>query len=69
MVFQYTENTQLSTSGSVVRKMTETPDENFDIEEEIVFFYLTIPGDYSDYNILEEENETISKNDEVWVKT
>ena len=30
---------------------------------------LTIPSDYSDYNILEEEKETRSKNDEVWVKT
>ena len=26
---------------------------------------LTIPGDYSDYDILEEEKETLSKNDEV----
>ena len=30
---------------------------------------LTIPGDYSDCDILEEEKETISKNDEVWIKT
>ena len=30
---------------------------------------LTIPGDYSDYDILEEEKEDIYKNDEVWVKT
>ena len=30
---------------------------------------LTIPGGYSDYDILEEEKETISKNDEVWFKT
>ena len=30
---------------------------------------LTIPSDYSDYNILEEEKETRLKNDEVWVKT
>ena len=32
------------------------------------FYDLTIPGDYSDYDILEEEKETISLNDEVWVK-
>ena len=30
---------------------------------------LTNPGDYSGYDILDEENETISKNYEVWVKT
>ena len=33
------------------------------------FDRLTIPVDYSDYDIFEEERETISKNDEVWVKT
>ena len=26
-------------------------------------------GDYSDYNILEEEKGSISKNDVIWVKT
>ena len=62
-------NTELSTSESVARKMTETPNENFDTEEDISFDDLTIPGDYSYYDILEEEKETISKNDEVWVKT
>ena len=35
----------------------------------MAFDDLTIPGDYSDYDILEEEKENISKNDEVWVKT
>ena len=30
---------------------------------------LTITGDYSDYNILEEEKDTITENDDVWVKT
>ena len=34
----------------------------------MAFDDLTIPGDYSDYDILEEEKETISKNDEVWFK-
>ena len=34
----------------------------------MAFDDLTIPGDYSDYDILEEEKENISKNDEVWVK-
>ena len=32
------------------------------------FDNFTIPGDYSDNDMLEEEKETISKNDEVWVK-
>ena len=32
--------------------MTETPDENVDAEEEMDFYYLTIPGDYSDCDIL-----------------
>ena len=35
----------------------------------MAFYDLTIPGYYSNYDILEEETETISKNYEVWVKT
>ena len=35
--------------------MTESPDENVDTEEEMAFGDLTIPGDDSDYDILEEE--------------
>ena len=35
----------------------------------MAFDDLTIPSDYSDHDILEEEKETISLNDEVWVKT
>ena len=30
---------------------------------------LTITGDYSDYNILDEEKGTITENEDVWVKT
>ena len=30
---------------------------------------LTITGNYSDYDVLEEEKETIIENDNVWVKT
>ena len=56
-------NAELSTSESVAGKITETQDEKVDTEEEIYFDDLTIPGDYSDYGILEEEKETISKND------
>ena len=32
------------------------------------FYEFTIPSDYSDYVILEEERKTISKNYEVWIK-
>ena len=69
VVFQYTENIQIITSESVTRKMTYTPDENIDTEEEMDFDDLTIPGDYSDYDIFEGEKENISLNDEVWVKS
>ena len=30
---------------------------------------LTSTGDYSDYNIFEEEKDSINENDVVWVKT
>ena len=30
---------------------------------------LTITGNYSDHDILEEEKEAITENDDVWVKT
>ena len=35
----------------------------------MVFDELNIPGDDSDYKILEEEPETVSLNDTVWVET
>ena len=53
----------------MARKITDNPDENVDTEEEISFDEFTIPGNYSDYDTLEEEKETTSKNDETWVKT
>ena len=62
-------NTELSTSESGARIITETPDENVDTEEEMDFDDLTITGNYSDYDILEEEKETITKNDNIWFKT
>ena len=37
--------------------MTETPDKNIDTEEEMDFDDLNIPGDYSYYDILDEEKE------------
>ena len=39
--------------------MTEIPVENVNTEEEMAFDDLTITGDYSDYDILEEEIDTI----------
>ena len=45
------------------REMIEHSVETVDTEEEISFDNLTINGDYSDYDILEEEQETISSND------
>ena len=58
-------NTELSTSESVARKILDTSDKNVDTEEEMSFEDLNIPVDYSDYDILVEEKETTSKNDEV----
>ena len=58
-------NTELSNSNSAAKKLTENPDENFNTEEDMDFDDLNIPGDYSDYDILQEEKETIPKNDEV----
>ena len=40
-----------------------------DTEEEMSFEDLTITGNYSDYDILEEEKATITENDNIWVKT
>ena len=61
-----TKNTELST---VARKLTENPDDMVDAGEEMSSEELTITGDYSDYDILEEETDAITKNDNVWVKT
>ena len=40
-----------------------------DGEKEMSSYDLTITGDYSDYNILEEEKDTAAEKDDVWVKT
>ena len=53
----------------MARKITATQDINVDTEEEMPFNNFTIPVDHSDYDILEEEQKTMSKNDEVWIKT
>ena len=64
-----TKNKELSTSTQVERQLTENPDYMVDAEEEMSSEELTITGDYSDCDILEEEKDTISENDDVWVKT
>ena len=53
----------------MARQLTENQDDVVDEEEEMYFEDLTITGDYSDYDISEEERKTITKNDGVWVKT
>ena len=62
-------HTELNTSYSVERQFTENPDDMVDTEEEMSFDGLNITGNYSAYDILEEQKETITKNDNVWVKT
>ena len=48
--------------------MPEAAVETVNAEKDTRFYDLTITGDYSDYDILEEEQETVSLNDIVWVK-
>ena len=62
-----TKNTELSASNLVARQLIENPDDMVDAEEEISSDDLTITGDYSDYDILEEEKDTITENYDVWV--
>ena len=64
-----TKKTKLSTFALVARKLTESQDEMVDAKEEISSNEWTITGDYINYDILEEEKETITKNYNVWVKT
>ena len=64
-----TKNTEISTYTLVARQLTENPDEMVDAEEEMSSEeLLSITGDYSYYNILEEEKDTMTENDNVWVK-
>ena len=64
-----TKNTELSTSTLVAIQLTENPDDMVDAEEEMSYEDLNITGGYSHYDILEEEKDAITKNDNVWVKT
>ena len=62
-------NTDLSTSTLVARQLTENVDDIVDEEKEMFSDDLSITGDYIDYDILEEEKDTISEKNDVWVKT
>ena len=53
----------------VARQLTENPYDMVDSGEEIYSEELTITSDYIDYDILEEEKDIITKNNDVWVKT
>ena len=57
-----------TTNDTKDNEMTEHQVENEDTVEEIDFYELTLPGDDSEYYILEEEHETISLNYIAWVK-
>ena len=51
------------------RQLTENQDDMVDAEKGMSSEDLTITGNYSNYDILEEEKVTITKNNNVWVKT
>ena len=53
----------------MARKLTGDPDDMLDKEEEMSFDDLTFTGNYSDYDIVDDEKETLTENDEFWVKT
>ena len=58
-------NTELSTSASMARQLTGNTYDMVNTEEVMAFDDWTITGKYSDYDILEEEKETITENDNV----
>ena len=64
-----TKNTELSNSALVAIQLTENTYDMMDAEKEMSSEDLTITGNYSDYDFLEEEKDTITKNEDVWVKT
>ena len=50
-------------------EITENADDMVAEENQMSSDDLISTGDYSDYDILEEEKDLISENDQVWVKT
>ena len=61
-------NTNLSASTVVATEITENADDMVEERKEISSDDLISTGDYSDYDILDEEKDPISKNDLIWVK-
>ena len=59
--------TESSTSEAMAIKITDNPNVNVDTKEAMYSEDMNVPSDNSDYDILEEE-KTLSKNDEFWVK-
>ena len=64
-----TRNIDLSHSTLVATQLTENANVMVEEGKEISYDDLTSTGDYSDYDILEKENDYISENDVVCVKT
>ena len=69
MEFNVTINVDLSDSTLVATQLTENADDMVEEGKEMSSDDLISTGDYSDYDILYEEKDPISKNDLVWVKT
>ena len=63
-----TRKIDLSASTLVATQLTENADDMVKEGKEMSSDNLISNGDYSDYDILEEEKDSISKNDFVWVK-
>ena len=59
----------MSASTVVATEITEHADDMVEEGKEMSSDELISTGDYSDYKILDEEKDLISKNDIVWVKT
>ena len=64
-----TRNIYLSTSTLVATQLTKNADDMVGEGKKISSDDLTGTGDYIDYGILEEEKDSTSENDVVWVKT
>ena len=59
---------EVSTNEPVERDITESLIKTVNTEKDTRYGNLSITGDYGDYDVLEEEQETISLNDIVWFK-
>ena len=69
MEYNVTINIDLIASTLVETQLNENADNMVEKGKEMSSDDLISTGDYSDYDILEEEKDYISKNDFVWVKT